>query len=122
MADIVMVGHLIHTDYSELPSSLAREWITGVLREELGFGGVVISDDLEMGAIREHFSLRETIIDAVNAGMDVLLFSNTAKPRASLADEIRAILVAEAEADPAFRARIEESYGRIVALKARIGD
>jgi beta-N-acetylhexosaminidase len=57
----------------------------------------------------------------VRAGVDVLLFSNTAKPRASLPDEVRAILVAEAEADPAFKARIEESHKRIVALKARIG-
>lgn len=122
LADFVMVGHLIHTGYSELPSSLSREWITGVLRGELGYDGVVISDDLEMGAIREHFSLRETVIDAVNAGMDVLLFSNTAKPRASLGDEIRDILVSEAEKDTGFRARIEESYRRIVALKGRIGD
>ena len=122
LADIVMIGHLIHRDYSDLPSSLSPEWITGVLRDELGFDGVVISDDLEMGAIREHFSMRDTVIRAVNAGMDILLFSNTADPRASLDGEIRDILVAEAEADPAFRARIEESYRRIVALKARIGD
>jgi beta-N-acetylhexosaminidase len=54
--------------------------------------------------------------------MDVLLFSNTADARASLGDEIRAILVAEAEADPEFRARIEESYARIVELKGRIGE
>ena len=122
--DMVMVGHLYHADYSEgeaqLPSSLSPEWITGVLRQELGFDGVVISDDLEMGAIREHFSLHDTAVGAVRAGMDVLLFSNTAKPRASLAGEIRAILVAEAEADPAFAARIEQSYGRIAALKQRI--
>jgi beta-N-acetylhexosaminidase len=120
-ADLVMVGHLIHTDYSELPSSLAPEWITGVLRNELGFEGVVISDDLEMGAIREHFSLKETVTRAVRAGMDVLLFSNTADSRASLGAEIRAVLLAEAEKDPAFRARIEESYARIVKLKAGIG-
>ena len=83
--------------------------------------GVVISDDLQMGAIRDHFGLKDTVIKAVTAGVDVLLFSNTVKPRISLGDEVRAILVAEAEADPAFKARIEESYTRIVALKARIG-
>lgn len=119
--DFVMAGHLINRKYSELPSSLAPEWIEGVLRGELGYQGVVISDDLEMGAIRDHYSLKETVLMGVRAGMDVLLFTNTAKPRASLADEVRAILVAEAEADPAFRARIEQSYGRIVALKERIG-
>lgn len=121
-SDMVMVGHLINRNYSELPASLAPEWIDGVLRSDLGFSGVVITDDLEMGAIRQHFDLKETVTRAVRAGVDVLLFSNTAKPRASLPDEIRAILVAEAEADPAFRARIEESYRRIVTLKSRIGD
>lgn len=120
-ADFVMIGHLVHQGYSPLPASLAPEWITGVLRDELGFEGVVISDDLEMGAIREHYGLRETVRRAVMAGMDVLLFSNTARPRATLSGELRTILVEEANADPAFRARIEESYRRIVALKARIG-
>jgi beta-N-acetylhexosaminidase len=125
LADLVMVGHLYHSDYSSgdtrLPSSLSPEWISGVLRGQLGYQGVVVSDDLEMGAIREHFGLEETVTRAVRAGTDVLLFSNTAKPRGSLADEVRAILVAEAERDPGFRARIEESYARIVALKQRIG-
>lgn len=123
--DMVMVGHLYHADYSDAgsqtPSSLSPQWITGVLREDLGFDGVVISDDLEMGAIREHFTLEETVTKAVRAGMDVLLFSNTAKYRASLGQEILDILLAEAAADPAFAERIEQSYSRIVALKARIG-
>ena len=121
--DFVMIGHLIDTnvDPSGLPSSLSEPWIGGVLRDQLGFEGVVITDDLEMGAIRDHFDLGETVVKAVEAGVDVLLFSNTAKPRASLGDEVRAILVKKAEVDPAFRARIEESYGRIVALKQRIG-
>lgn len=124
LADMVMVGHLYHADYAdddgETPSSLSARWIDGVLRDELGFDGVVISDDLEMGAIRDHFTLEETVTKAVRAGMDVLLFSNTAKYRAGLSREVLDILLAEAEADPAFAARIEESYARIVALKARI--
>jgi beta-N-acetylhexosaminidase len=124
MVDMVMVGHLYHADYSDAaaqtPSSLSAHWITGVLREELGFDGVVISDDLEMGAIRDHFTLKDTVTQAVRAGMDVLLFSNTAKYRPGLGGEILDILLAEAAADPAFAARIAESYDRIVALKARI--
>lgn len=125
-ADFVMIGHLYHADYAgsgktKLPASLSPEWIEGVLRGQLGFSGVVISDDLEMGAIRKQFDLHDTVVRAVNAGVDVLLFSNTADYSAGLADKVRGILVAEAEADPAFRARIEASYARIVALKARIG-
>jgi beta-N-acetylhexosaminidase len=124
-ADMVMVGHLYHKDYAgqgtKLPASLSPEWITGVLRDQLGFKGVVVSDDLEMGAIRKIYDLHDTVVQAVNAGTDVLLFSNTAAPSGGLADQIRGILVAEAQADPAFRARIEASYARILALKARIG-
>lgn len=124
MVDMVMVGHLYHAGYADkgtqTPASLSRQWITGVLRETLGFDGVVISDDLEMGAIREHYDLHDTVALAVRAGTDVLLFSNTARYRASLGLEVLEILVAEAEADPEFAARIEQSYDRIVALKARI--
>jgi beta-N-acetylhexosaminidase len=125
-ADMVMVGHLYHKDYSgqgsgKLPASLSPDWIEGVLRGQLGFTGVVVSDDLEMGAIRKIYDLHDTVVQAVNAGTDVLLFSNTAAPSGGLADKVRAILVTEAESDPMFRARIEASYARIVALKARIG-
>lgn len=121
--DMVMVGHLYHADYSDAeqtPSSLSPQWISGVLREELGFDGVVISDDLEMGAIRDHFTLEETVTKAVSAGMDILLFSNTAQYRPGLGQEVLDILLAQAEADPAFAARIEQSYARIVALKGGI--
>jgi beta-N-acetylhexosaminidase len=124
--EFVMVGHLYHADYSgdgsaQLPASLSPDWIDGVLRKDLGFTGVVISDDLEMGAIRKQFDLKQTVTRAVRAGVDVLLFSNTAEYHAGLGEEIHAILMAEAKADPAFAARIEESYNRIVALKGQIG-
>ena len=125
-SDFVMVGHLYHKDYAgggsvKLPASLSPDWINGVLRDKLKFAGVVISDDLEMGAIRKQFDLHDTIVDAVNAGVDVLLFSNTAAYDPRLVDKVRGILVAEADAAPIFKAKIEASYARIVAMKARIG-
>jgi beta-N-acetylhexosaminidase len=124
--DFVMVGHLYHSGYGDedglkLPASLSANWIDGVLRGQLKFAGVVISDDLEMGAIRKQFDLHDTIVRAVDAGVDVLLFSNTAAYSPDLADNVRAILVAEAQADPAFKAKIAASYARIVAMKGRIG-
>jgi beta-N-acetylhexosaminidase len=123
--DMIMVGHLYHAEYADAgqqtPSSLSSQWIDGVLRRDLGYGGVVISDDLEMGAIRDHFDLKQTVTGAVRAGVDVLLFSNTADYSAGLGQTILDILVSEAEADPAFAARITQSYDRIVALKRRIG-
>lgn len=122
--DMVMVGHLYNAKYdpdgSELPSSLSKRWITGVLRGELGYHGVVITDDLDMGAIRKRFSIAQAAIMAVEAGADILLVSNTAEQDPKLVDKLRAALVAKAESDPAFKARIVQSYNRIVAVKQRI--
>jgi beta-N-acetylhexosaminidase len=126
MADMVMAAHIYNANMVaggdiQLPASLSPEWIDGILRANLGFNGVVISDDLGMGAIIQQFDLRETVIRAVRAGNDILLFANFENYRPELADEVHAILVTEAGNDPAFRRRVEESYQRIVALKARLG-
>ena len=96
--------------------------LAGVLRGQLGFTGVVVSDDLEMGAIRKQFTLKQTVLRAVAAGIDVLLFSNTADYDPKLGDKVREILVEEAATNPDFAAHIQQSYDRIVALKQRIGD
>lgn len=122
-ADSIMVGHLYHKDYADqggakVPASLSSRWINDVLRGRLHYDGVVVTDDMEMAAVRDHFPLRERIVRAVRAGVDILLFSNTARPRQGIATEIQAILLEEAAADPAFKARIEQSYGRIEALKS----
>jgi beta-N-acetylhexosaminidase len=123
-ADFVMVGHLYNAQHSgpedRLPASLSPFWITEELRGKLKFDGVVITDDLEMAAVRKLFPLGERVRQAVRAGVDVLLFSNTAKPRTTLAAEVQKILVDEANKDPAFAARIKESYDRIVEVKKRL--
>jgi len=120
--DMVMMAHLFHEKFAEadgaqLPASLSKSWISGVLRTQLAYDGVVISDDMEMGAITARFSMSEAVILAVEAGTDILLFSNTASYRPSLAAEISDILIAKAQQNPAFLARIEQSYQRIARLK-----
>ena len=131
--DFVMVGHLFDNAYppakstDPMPASLSPEWIDSVLRGQLGFTGAVISDDLEMGAIRQMFQskdnlaiVRDTVVHAVNAGVNVLLFSNTAAYDPALGPKIQQILIAEAQADPAFAKKIEASYKLVLALKARL--
>jgi beta-N-acetylhexosaminidase len=121
--DLVMVGHLFNakfdppSDAELLPASLSPFWIRQVLRTDLCFDGPVISDDLEMGAIRREFDLHDTVVKAVTAGVDVLLFSNTAKYDPNLSNVVREILVTEALRDPDFAEDIATSYSRIKNLK-----
>ena len=124
-ADMVMDGHLYLRDYAPrerkaIPASLSKPLVDGLLRRQLGYQGVVITDDLDMGAIRKHFTQNETILRAIRAGVDVLILSNSAKPDRNLPGKVIAMVKAEAQRDPALRRNIEASYRRIVQLKHRL--
>jgi beta-N-acetylhexosaminidase len=73
--DSIMVGHANYPslDDSGCPSSLSRKIVHGILREEWGYRGTVISDDLDMGAIVGHYGLAESVTRAVEAGNDLVL-------------------------------------------------
>lgn len=73
-ADAVMVGHILLPKIdSKYPSSMSYEIVTNILRKDLGFNGLVVSDDMTMGAITENYSIEEASIKAINAGVDLLL-------------------------------------------------
>ncbi|MBN2824099.1 MAG: beta-N-acetylhexosaminidase [Campylobacterales bacterium] len=77
MVDTIMVAHVFNKQIdSRYPASLSYNTITKKLRGELGYNGVVISDDLQMRAISQHYGLKDTIALAINSGMDILLFCN----------------------------------------------
>jgi beta-N-acetylhexosaminidase len=120
---IVMVGHL-HLDRfdakSRVPATLSKAAIEGMLRHEIGFAGVVITDDLDMGAIRRNYKLEDAAVLAVAAGNDLILVSNTSRPDADLPDRLLTRIRAAVLDGTIPRRRIEEAYGRIVALKRLI--
>ena len=74
-ADFVMVSHMTvpSGDEDAIPSSLSKTMITDVLRNELGFQGVVITDALNMGAITDYYTSEEAAVMAIEAGADMLL-------------------------------------------------
>jgi beta-N-acetylhexosaminidase len=114
----IMTAHIVNTqlDDSGLPATLSRPVITGLLREELGFDGVVFSDDMHMKAISAEYGLKEAIWLAISAGVDVLLFSGnagTSTTASSLVSIIRQ-LVNEGKIT---EERIDESYRRIMKMK-----
>lgn len=77
LADLVMTSHIHHRAWDgEFPVTLSGKILKGLLREKLGYQGVIISDDLLMGAIIKQYTLEEACVLAVNAGVDILLASN----------------------------------------------
>ncbi len=95
------------------PATLAREVVTDLLRGELGYDGVVISDDLEMKAIADHIGIEQAACLAIEAGCDVLLVCS----RVDWALRAQAALAARADADPVFRARLADAASRALTLR-----
>jgi len=114
----IMVSHIYNKNFDEIyPASLSYDTVGGLLRREMGFRGVVITDDLDMGAIKHNFSLEETVIQVINAGCDILLFSNRTDSNPKLADDVNKIIknaILEGLIEPI---RIQQSYDRIIKLK-----
>jgi len=76
-AKMIMTAHVFnkHLD-PNYPATLSYKVNTNLLRKKLGFEGVIVSDDLQMKAISEHYSLKDTVTLVINAGVDMLLFGN----------------------------------------------
>lgn len=73
-ADAVMVGHILLPKIdNKYPSSMSYEIVTNILRKDLGFNGLVVSDDMTMAAITENYSIEEAAVKSINAGVDLLL-------------------------------------------------
>lgn len=118
-APLVMVGHIaapnaVEGEESDLPATFSRALITDVLRDELGFAGVVVTDSLAMGAITETCTPGEAAVLALQAGADLLLMP------AGLAQAYDGVLAA-VEDGRLTEERIDESVARILALKQQAG-
>ena len=128
MIDMVMVGHLYNAEAhgaqdqsAQYPATLSQRWIEGELRSMLGYSGVVVTDDLNMGAITKEFGTDTAIVKAIDAGGDILLFSDPGKDPAAFARHVADVLVEASRSITYIPIAIEFSYGRITALKQRIG-
>ena len=124
-ADMVMVAHVAFPALDEvkavsqkdgqpvfLPATLSHKIITELLRQELGYDGVVITDALEMKAITEHFGPEEAVVRALQAGTDILLMpSDLHKAYEGVLEAVKTGAISEE--------RIEQSVKRILRVKSR---
>lgn len=121
LVDAVMTAHIFNAKLdSTYPATLSKPTITGILRNRLGFDGVVISDDLMMGAIRKEYGLKTTIKQALLAGVDILSFANNSVYDADIVPKAHQIIKGLIEEGEISRERIDQSYGRILKLKKRL--
>jgi len=114
--DSIMTAHIAVPALApaDLPATLSPAILTGLLRKDLGFKGLVITDALEMGGIAKGFSSGEACVRALEAGADALLMPSD--PDAA----IRAVLAAE-QSGRLTRARIQESVAKLLAAKEKVG-
>jgi len=74
---MIMTAHVFNANLDKkYPATLSYNVNTKLLRQEMKYNGVIISDDLQMGAIREHYNLKEIVTLSINSGVDILLFGN----------------------------------------------
>lgn len=113
----IMVGHLAFPAITndETPATLSKTILTDLLRNEMGFDGVVVTDDLFMrGARTDGASLPEVCFRAVMAGADILLVSQSPNDHR----EIHRLLLENMKSNPSFAACVRESAERVITMKA----
>jgi beta-N-acetylhexosaminidase len=116
---IVMVSHASYprvTQAGDTPASVSRFWIRDILRKHLGFAGLVLSDDLEMGGILTHMPIEDAAVSALVAGTDLL---EICKDPALVLRAYEAVL-SEAERSTAFRSIVRSAYRRVSAHKGQL--
>ncbi|HYB21760.1 MAG TPA: glycoside hydrolase family 3 N-terminal domain-containing protein [Thermodesulfobacteriota bacterium] len=123
LVDSVMTSHINHRGWDEeYPVTLSSKVLQQMLRGKLGYQGVIISDDLLMGAIVKQFTLEEACVLAVQAGVDILLVSNNS-PEGDDPDLFHRVfetLVKAVDQGRISRALIETSHARLMALKKKL--
>ena len=113
-----MTAHIIFNAYDEeYPATLSHKVITGLLREELGYDGIVMTDEMRMDAIRKNFGVGEAAVLAIQAGVDILLYAeSTSTSLEAHAGVLEACLDGTISEE-----RINESVYRILKKKIKYG-
>jgi beta-N-acetylhexosaminidase len=118
LADAVLTAHVFNATLDpEHPATLSQPTITGILRDQLGWDGLVISDDMQMGAIRQAYGYADAVRLAILAGVDVLTIAQQQVYEPGIVGQTIDMIEGMVTAGSLTEARIDESYARIQALK-----
>lgn len=120
-ARMVMTAHVFNrTIDPDLPATLSKAFITGILREQLGFSGVVVTDDLQMQGLTQFFDYKTIVQKSIQAGADIILVSNNLEYDPEITPKTIGYVTELVRSGQISEQRIDQSYRRIMALKAQL--
>jgi beta-N-acetylhexosaminidase len=120
-AKSIMVAHVYLKRFDlEYPATLSNAIVNGVLRQEMGYDGMVISDDLLMKGVSQKFNLSQRLILAINAGVDMLIISEPTIEGVSTIERVNHLLQKAVERGDIKEQSIKNAYERIMALKKEL--
>ena len=122
-AKVVMTAHVFNRKLDpDWPSTLSTKVLDRILRKDLGFDGVVISDDMQMGAIQDHYPLEDAVRQALLAGVDMLMFANnnTKAYEPDIAPRIVDLIERLVQRGEITEARIDQSVARLEKLRTAL--
>jgi len=121
LTDIILSAHVkVNSLDNKLPATLSKNILTGLLRQKMGFTGLIISDDLNMGAIYKNFNYSEAIALAINAGVDMLLQGNVLNYDANLPEKTFDAIFNHVKSGVISEERIDDAFTRIINTKQKI--
>jgi beta-N-acetylhexosaminidase len=114
---MVLISHANYRDVTrdKLPASLSRKWITDILQKKIGYRGLIVSDDLEMGGVLKSASIDEAAVDFICAGGDLCLICH----QQEFVEKAFEILQRTHSRDARFRRRVQQATRRIAAFKRK---
>lgn len=119
----IMTAHVFNENLDpDWPATLSSKIQTDILRDQLGFQGVLFSDDMQMEAIRSFYGLKTSIKQAINAGVDVIVFGNNSVYQPDIVPQSVEIIKELIHSGEISEERIERSYQRIMELKDKLRD
>lgn len=118
----IMTAHIVNRqlDESGLPATLSKKILTDYLRHQLHFKGVIMTDDMQMKAISEHYTLEQAMVLSINAGADMLIFGNNLSPEPEDPQRLIDMIEANVLSGKIKVKRINEAYQHVMILKHSI--
>ncbi len=117
-ADAIMVGHLFNRNFDpQHPATLSRATIQKLIRQKLQFEGVVISDDMQMKAITDHYRLKDACGRALAAGVDLLIIGNNLVYDPTILSKVRETILRGLDKGVITEERLEDAWSRVRKFK-----